>query len=259
MDFSITLAGKQTVLLVHLRETHLTLLSLLTICSSLSTPLSLRFTSAGFCCVAHLRSLAIEDYILLGICSAEECSRLSKLIRNLKVEQVSRCGHSDYEDCLDEGRDHGYFLVFDDNHGVYSLNDKSLFHLFLQLTEIHWNQQALAFPEFDRQGEKLHACNSKSGMEYTCVRSPNIGRSPNSSSTSESKSRPKRTTNVFSAKLLRQRDRKGTLRKQKLNSKMNNRMENKRICVKEPIYELKRTVNYNYGLPLSSFPSPENK
>lgn len=261
MDFSITLAGKQTVLTTGafkwdspdppLSADHLFF--------SAHTPPSFRFTSAGLCCVAHLRSLAIEDYTLLGICSAEESSRLSKLIRNVNFERVPLCGQSDYEDYIDEG----YFPLFDDNDGQVCtasiLNPLFLF-FSTKSTALHKNQHVPAFPEFDGQREKLAARNGKSGMEIICAHSSNVCRSPNGSSASESKSGPKRvTTQMFSGKLARQRDRKGTSRKQKLHTKMNNRMDNKRIAMKVPIYELKTTVSYNYGLPLSSLPSPENK
>lgn len=129
-----------------------------------------------------------------------------------------------------------------------------------KLTALHKNPKATAFPEFDRNSEKLHECNNKSGMEITCPQYSNNSRSPNGSSSSELKSRPERkATQMFSAKLLRQRDRRGTSRKQKLHTKMNNRVDNKRIGIKVPINEIRRNVSYNYGLPLSSHPSPKNK
>lgn len=135
-----------------------------------------------------------------------------------------------------------------------------LFFFSIKLTALHKNQHVPAFPEFDRRREKLAAHKGKSGMEIICVHSSDVCRSPNGSSASELKSRPKRvTTQMFSGKLARQRDRKGTSRKQKLHTKINNKMDNGRIAMKVPIYELKRTVSYNYGLPLSSPPSPENK
>lgn len=134
---------------MHLSGTGLILLFLLTICSSLPTPLSFRFTSAGFCCVAHLRSLAIEDYTLLGIYSAEESSRLSKLIRNLNVEQVPQCGQSDYEDYIDDGRDHCYFLVHDDDDDPVctDFNDKSSFSfLFISIDSLSQEPTSTCIP-----------------------------------------------------------------------------------------------------------------
>lgn len=137
---------------------------------------------------------------------------------------------------------------------IASISNPHFLFFSIKLTVLRNNRQVPVFPEFGRQREKLPACKGNSGMEIICAHSSNLCRSPNGSLAS--KSRPKRATaQMFSGKLLRQRDRKGTSRKQKVLSKM----ENKHIAMKVPIYELKRTVSYNYGLPLSSCPSPENK
>lgn len=118
-----------------------------------------------------------------------------------------------------------------------------------------------------RLRDRNHQChrhtggsNSKTDTESSSAYSSYIGLSSNGASSTEPKSKSKPvTTQTLGSKLVRQRDRNGISRKQRLHAKINGRMDNKCTTMKIPIYESKRTVSYNYGLPQSSFPSHQKK
>lgn len=66
-------------------------------------------------------------------------------------------------------------------------------------------------------------------------------------------------SNSFSNKLNGYKDRKGISRKEKLYAGISRNTASEHTAKATPVYESKRTAGYNYGLPLSSPPSPNKK
>lgn len=118
-----------------------------------------------------------------------------------------------------------------------------------------------------RLRDRNHQChrhtggrNSKTDAESSSAYSSYVGLSSNGALSTEPKSESKPvTTRTLGSKLVGQRDRNGISRKQRLHAKIHGRMDNKCTAMKIPVYESKRTVSYNYGLPQSSLPSHRKK
>ncbi|XP_067377374.1 kinesin-like protein KIF24 isoform X2 [Channa argus] len=236
-----------------------------------------RFTSMGVCRATHLSSLTMEDYTKLGVHTMEDRTQLFRLVKMVKNDQESFV----YDDYDDEFADEGYSVLDssftykasgdDDDYNDAAIN-KQNGAPFVRPSCI-CRQLDFSYETTDPQlcGSKrnntgrTHSHNHLSDNQTDSRPDFKRGISTHDSNTRllskcfsfhKPKPRPARVTSKrFNNKQGGHKDRKHISRKEKLCKENGSNETSGHMSTSTPVYESKRTADYNYGLPNSSPPA----
>ncbi|TKS78641.1 Kinesin-like protein KIF24 [Collichthys lucidus] len=258
-----------------------------------------RFTSVGVCRVAHLSGLTMEDYHNLGISSMEDRTRTLPSGYAIADGSISYdgCGEPDEDeyDDVDEKSDAvssfskpsnvcrrlDFSCESSDHHqkplpvgtvhayASHNINNESgqskgsAISVQLELDTESPVVCSCKGNNNHRSDVRSHQSNHRTGanskpdiVEGLSISNFHTRLSPNHSP----KLRPvAAASNSFSNKLNGYKDRKGISRKEKLYAGISRNTASEHTAKATPVYESKRTAGYNYGLPLSSPPSPNKR
>ncbi|XP_054905166.1 kinesin-like protein KIF24 isoform X2 [Poeciliopsis prolifica] len=209
-----------------------------------------RFTLMGVYRAAHLSTLSMEDYPLLGVCSMEDRARLFQLVqlvksldlRSLRNDDIGIYNECDYEegnelfpadssdspdgrlDFSTENTDQRLCSHFEDTMHVYASHNRND-------DPVHEN--GLATPiQLGLHSRKAVMCDLRQSKNIPKSETFNKLNPPPAAVTLES----------FINKPSAQKDKTTISRKKKGPAD---------VTKPTPVYEAKRTAGYNYGLPLS--------
>uniref|UniRef100_A0A087YJM3 Kinesin-like protein n=1 Tax=Poecilia formosa TaxID=48698 RepID=A0A087YJM3_POEFO len=201
-----------------------------------------RFTLMGVYRAAHLSTLSMEDYPLLGVCSMEDRARLFQLVqlvksldlRSLRNDDIGIYNKCDYEEDNE---------LFPSNNS-FSPDGKAVVCDLRQSKNSKLNERSCSCDPLNGQSIQLHVTRESS------VLNSHIRLVPKSETFNKLNPAPAAVTSEsLINKPSAQKDRKTIFRKKKSPAD---------VTKPTPIYEAKTTAGYNYGLPLSP-PQAANK
>ncbi|XP_062418210.1 kinesin-like protein KIF24 isoform X3 [Pungitius pungitius] len=215
-----------------------------------------RFTSLGVHQAAHLSDLTVEDYPFLGIRSMEDRTRLFNLVQMLKTLNLK---NEDADDDTDaEDTDHERVAAVSK---LNAPNPPKPPHVRRRLdfsceTSDHRLNLFFSCPD-----KPVHVCASHIRNIVPCQgRASAIPVQVDTGSGCKEKNHHRlHFHRRISRKVVGQKGRNGILRRENFCSDIKNNVHTEHNTKPTPVYESKRTTGYNYGLPLTSPPVPDNK